>query len=96
MVRYRITKHWVHAECGRPGCFQVSYRRQRIWLSDCQQRVLMAIRDQAPVTLLQATVESLFKKGFLMMTTEAPGYKLNREKCDEYRVFDLTKKGVDQ
>lgn len=95
MVRYRITKLWVHAECGRAGCFQVTYRRKQIWLSHCQQQVLSAIRNQTPVNPFQVTVESLLKKGFLLRTTETPGYKLNQEKCDEYRVFDLTKKGGD-
>jgi hypothetical protein len=119
MVRYRITKLWVHAECGRAGCFQVSYRRERIWLSDCQQRVLMAMGRGGKVTAerrwwtgarkimfkcndpgakydlepMRSTLLCLEVKGFITKISEVPGqvaYKLNQEKCDEYRVFDLT------
>lgn len=126
MVRYRITKLWVHAECGRPGCFQVSYRRKREWLSFCQLRLLRAVNNGCEIRVerglyrhgrqarkvvfsclgwgiyngpTRTTLGILVRKGFLVKLPEIVGevgYKLNREKCEEYRVFDLTKEGGDR
>lgn len=97
MVRYRFTKLWVHAECGRPGCFQVSYRRQRIWLTDYQLLLLEEMRhdEDKGGGRRTASLRVLHRKGFVDWIASRSVYVLNQEKCEEYRVFD-SPKGADQ